>query len=592
MTTTSSYSRLYGTLDFDPKVGKWILSDIQPHVAIRLKQMFPRIAKSQSKRFVLDDTPDTAADLEWFFTRYPVQANGEVQARLDERAKSFFKQKSEGERVLLPGSAPTTRPGLREGQVLRDYQLKGLDLAEIVRSLIFVDDLGLGKTYEGLGVGLLDGALPMVVVVEPHNQNQWCEKAEEFINLRVHKIKGTKPYNLPPCDIYIFKYTQLAGWVDILTAGWVKAIVFDEIQQLRTGTGSEKGNAAEQVCRAIGSDNGYLIGLTGTPVYNYGIECFNIVSILRPSLLGSREEFLREWCGAGDDRGVVKDPDALGAYLRDTMMFLRRTKADVGQEAKQTAPHLEWLEPDLNEVKDSIKLAEKLAMKTLSTDFVQSGMAAREFDLKMRQLTGLSKAKSIAAYAKMFLAEGVPILLFGWHREVYRIWLDELAEYKPLMYTGSESDAQKAKNKSDFIAGKSNLLILSLRSAAGVDGLQHRASTLIFGEFDWSPKIHEQCIGRLDRDGQAESVFVFYGVTNFGSDPEMIDVHGLKASQGAGIVDPGVKPKQFQSDTGRIRKLAQTFLNSRCKTIDIDPDDYEQIHQEPRLVTEEQLALL
>lgn len=42
-------------------------------------------------------------------------------------------------------------------------------------------------------------------------------------------------------------------------------------------------------------------------------------------------------------------------------------------------------------------------------------------------------------------------------------------------------------------------VIMSLRSGAGVDGLQKHSRVAVFGERDWSPQVHEQCIGRIRR---------------------------------------------------------------------------------------------
>ena len=418
----------------------------------------------------------------------------------------------------------------------------------------------MGKTYEGLGIALLPNAIPLVVVVEPHLQDQWVEKGESFVELAIHKVKGNTPYSLPAADIYIFKYTQLSPWVDVLTQGWVKAIAFDEIQQLRTGVDSAKGKAAKSICENVS----VRVGLTATLIYNYGIEAWNIVDIIRPGLLGTKDEFLREWCRESiNGKGIVKDPDALGAYLRESQMVLRRTKADVGQEAKQQAPHLEWVPPNVTAVKETEALAQQLAIKTLTGDFTEAGQAAREFDLKMREMTGIAKAAQVAAYARMFVETGTPIILFGYHHEVYRIWEQELADLNPLFYTGRQTQAQKERNKKAFISGETNILIMSLRSGAGADGLQHRCSTVIFGEFDWSPKVHEQCGGRVDRDGQVNEVFTFYVATEFGSDPEMIDVIGLKESQSRGIIDPGTSPVNRQVDINRIKNLAENYLASK-----------------------------
>tara|TARA_R110002033_G_scaffold135713_2_gene175241 strand:+ start:10696 stop:12447 length:1752 start_codon:yes stop_codon:yes gene_type:complete len=544
----------------------WTLVDIEPHVVIRLKQLFPRIPKSSSKLFTLNDTLETASDLLWFTQRYPLSISDTDLRYLKKQEKLFNKEQAQANSILMPTYTPNNRAGLLDGQSLRNYQLIGLDLIEAVKRTLIIDDVGLGKTYLGLGIGLLPNTLPIVFVVEPHLQDQWAEKASEFINLSVYKPKGNTPYLLPKADIYIFKYSQLSPWVDVLAAGWIKAIVYDEVQQLRRGTESNRGMAALGINQVVP----VVVGLTATLIYNYGIEAFNISNMIRPGVLGSKEEFLREWCSSGygqsNDKGIVTDPDSLGSYLKEAKMMLRRTKADVGQVAMQLEPHIEWVSPNMRKVADMEVLAEQLAVKTLSGSYMERGQAAREFDLKMREMTGIAKAHSVAAYARMFIESGTPLILFGWHRAVYAVWEKELSDLNPLFYTGSETQVQKERNKKAFIAGESDLLIMSLRSGAGTDGIQHRCSTVIFGEEDWSPQVMTQCIGRVDRDGQLEPVFVFHAVTNYGSDPEILALLGVKSSQARGIQDPGSKLVGKQTDADRIKKLAQSYLKSRGVT--------------------------
>lgn len=546
----------YGQLEFNRKNKTWVISKLLPHVAIRFKQLFPGIRKSSTDPFDLQDTLDNASDIAWFTQRYPFEVSKADLNYLKKRTKAHKTLVKEARNVLSVEYAPTERAGLKDGQSLRWYQLQALDYIKVVNSLLLIDDVGLGKTYEGLGIALLPGALPLVIVCEPHLQAQWEQKAKEFIDLAVYSPKGNKPYALPKADIYIFKYTQLSPWVDVLSSGWVKAIAFDEVQQLRTGTDSGKGMAARNICQNIS----IRVGLTATLIYNYGIEAWNIINILRPGLLGSKSEFEREWCGYG---GVVKDPDALGSFLVESQMILRRRKSDVGQEAKQKKPHIEWLDHSQSMVKEAESLAESLAMTALTGNQHESRLATTQFDLRMRQLTGIAKAKQVAAYVRMFAETGTPLILFGWHHEVYDIWEQELKDLNPLFYTGRQDANQKEKNKQAFINGESNIFIMSLRSGAGTDGLQHVASTIVYGELDWSPKVHLQCSGRLDRDGQKDEVFAFYAVTDFGSDPAILDVLGLKESQSRGIIDPGKSDVEQQADVGRVKRLAESYLKSK-----------------------------
>lgn len=206
-------------------------------------------------------------------------------------------------------------------------------------------------------------------------------------------------------------------------------------------------------------------------------------------------------------------------------------------------------------------LARKLAMTVMTGSFVERGQAARELDLRVRHATGVSKARYVAEYVKMFLENGESVLLAGWHRDVYDIWLKELEAYRPCMYTGSESPTEKDEAKKRFISGESKVMFISLRSGIGLDGLQEKASIIVFGELDWSPMVHEQVIGRLHRDGQANQVTSIYLVSDSGSDPVMVDLLGLKASQAKDVVDPLLGPSKQYTDESRIKRLAESYLN-------------------------------
>ena len=243
--------------------------------------------------------------------------------------------------------------------------------------------------------------------------------------------------------------------------------------------------------------------------------------------------------------------------------MLRRLKSDVGQQLPKVSRIVEHIDYDEKAVAAVEDLARALAIKATTASFVERGSAARELDIMMRQTTGVAKARTVAAFARLMIEAGEPVVLWGWHREVYEIWNKELADLNPAMYTGSESASQKEAAKSRFLNGETDLLIMSLRSGAGVDGLQHRCCTGIFGELDWSPGIHQQCIWRLDREGQTSPVTAFFLVTDDGSDPPMMDVLGIKASEAQHIVDPYLGVEVKENDTSHLRRLVERYLDRK-----------------------------
>lgn len=551
-------SSTYGTVEFEND--QIILDNVVPHVAIRLKSMFARISKTQTKRFVLPSGDEMCSDLLWFMDRYPLEMNGATLKRLKAGAKRLKADRAALEAILLPDwQAPEIR-GFRPGYALEPNQARANEIVKRRKRLLLGDDVGLGKTWVAMASAMRSS--PTLVVVQTHLATQWTK---EFIipytEMTAHIIEETTPYDLPKADIYVISYSKLAGWVDIFATGIFKRVVYDEVQELRTGDDSEKGRAALVLSNMADE----IIGLSATPIFNYGSEIWNIMSYIDPDVLGPWDEFIREWCvmGAGD-KWVVVDPDALGTYLKETGAFLRRVRD--GRPINRIVVDVDY---DEKTAKSADDLTLMLAQKVMSGSFQESGRAARELDALARRLTGLAKARGVAAYARILLTAGIPIIISGWHRDVYEIWLDELKEFNPLLYTGSESTSRKDKNKKAFIRGfargGSDCMIISNRSGAGLDGLQTRCSTVLVGELDWSPQIYEQLFGRVDRRGQKEEeITAIFLVADGGSDPTIMAVNAIKRDQARGITDPGVGEAPVYSDVSHVKMLAQKYLEGKA----------------------------
>lgn len=546
--------KTYGRLQLAKDQSCWKLADLAPHVAIALKRLFPKIPE-WSTEIILADNDNTRADIHWFMLRYPMDVGQAEKKALDDGVERVATKAAEREAILLTNWEPSELPKFKDDLAPYKFQTQAAAVALQNPGLLLGDDVGLGKTISAIATLAMGAPLPAAVVVESHLARQWARQITRFCNMRVHVIKGKTPYSLPTADIYIFRYSNIIGWIDILDKGGIRTVVYDEIQQLRHGTETSKGRAAE----VLSKHAELRMGLTATPVYNYGDEMHTVMEYVQPGLLGSRQEFMREWCGGGSK---VKDPDALGSYLRDSGYFLRRREDDDVVDASMPPANIIDFMVDHDDAAeaDELKLMQMLAQKVLSGSFMEAGQAARELDLKMRMITGVSKARSVAAYVKLLLNDCERVLLGGWHREVYSIWQRELERFNPVLYTGTESAAGKDRSIQQFTEGNSRVMMLSLRSGAGLDGLQHYCHDAVFGEFDWSPQVHYQFMGRLRRPGQMQQVNGHYLHTNFGSDPVLLEMLGVKADQSRGITDPGQQMAQKQSDDSRIKRLAEFVL--------------------------------
>lgn len=536
--------------------GNWILSNIKPHVCIKLKTIFQKIPKTDTAPFKIADTLENCEDLRWFTDRYPMLIPVADGLHMKFQSEAYRTKAGVMEEILSPDYVPILAK-LNDGLQPRPYQQQAADMLYYTERLLLGDDIGLGKTLSAILSMLKPGTLPVVVVVQTHLTRQWKDEIERFTNLRVHIIKGRKPYSLPPVDVYIIRYSCLAAWVDVFESINSKTAIFDEVQELRRPD-SNKYVAAKKLAEL----NHYCMGMSATPVYNFGDEVFHIMNLIKPMCLGPFYDFIREWGTTWNGRTYkIEDPKALGAYLRDNYLFLRRTMTEVGRELPPINRIVHTVGFDQKEVDRIDTLATTLAMKIMSGSFIEQGSAARELDLLVRQSTGVAKAREVAAYVRILLENNEPVVLGGWHREVYEIWKEELAEFNPVFYTGTESDVQKRQSKEDFISGKTNLFIMSIRSGVGLDGLQKRCRVIVVGELDWSPAVHEQFIGRVNRDGQDHQVMAIFLTCDYGSDPVIIDLLGLKSSQAFGIVNPlAAGPDAVYSDDSRIKTLATRFL--------------------------------
>ena len=543
--------RTYGNIRFDGK--EWIIDSVEPHVAIKLKALFTKIMRSQIAPFHFDDTIEDCADLFWFTQRYHLEISQADANRLKKKKNSFYNRNDNLE-VILSNDYEAKEVKLKDGFEAREYQSKGSEVFLSVKRMLLGDDLGLGKTVSAI-ISMREGiSLPAVVVCQPHLIHHWKEKIEMFTNLSTHTVKGTTPYSLPTADVYIFKYTCLRGWVDVFPIMNYKFVIFDEIQEVRRHE-SQKHQAA----KVLSTNSEYTLGLSATPIYNYGGEIFNIMEVIKPYSLGTKDQFSREWCSWGDR---IREPKALGTYLREKFLFLRRTREEVGRELPPVNTIIHKVDYDEEKVRESQELARTLALKVMEGSFVERGQAARELDMMARYTTGLSKAKYVAEYVKFLVQSGEPVVLAGWHRDVYEIWQEQLKDFKVVMYTGSESPAKKNEAKIAFMNGDADIFIISLRSGIGLDGLQFRSKTVVFGELDWSPQVHGQLIGRVDRDGQKNQVTAIYLISEEGSDLPIIDMLGLKSSQSQNIINPLGKEKDKFTDESRMKKLAEQYLKN------------------------------
>jgi SNF2 family DNA or RNA helicase len=553
----------------------------QPHVMMRLKRIFPKVETKRGGSILLSDTAEIAAEIEWVLGWFDLDVSEEDRAYLSKRTGEHREHQDAVQRILA-GERPSA--DLQQPAVhVDDYQLQAADLALTTGGLICADELGMGKTFTGLLMLRDPRALPALIVVPTQLPRQWQRQLQELLPwLRSHIVRTRTVYDPSQKremkghhpDVLIISYSKLDGWADHL-AGEVNAVIFDECHELR-----RQLSAKTKAAGTIADEARFCMGLSGTPVYNYGGEIYNVLDVIAPGKLGSREEFFREWGvgGASSEEeelagqrggagGKKVKARALGHYLREQGLLLRRTWRDVDRERPQQPvkiPHA--IDADSEALEEVAGDTKRLAQMILSQATSQKALfAARaELDMRLRQATGIAKAPYVADFVRMLLETEEKVLLFGWHRAVYDYWRDSLSAFNPVLFTGSESKTKKEASKRAFVEGDARVMMMSLRSGQGVDGLQEASNVVVFGELDWSPAMHDQCIGRLARHGQRHQVLAYYLLSNEGSDPAIAQMLNVKRMQSEPIREPDGDLFEPIDDAGdRMRLLAESVLQRR-----------------------------
>ena len=534
-------ARTYGVVRFDEKRQQYEV-DAEPMVVELCKRLFPHVR--QRNRITFAATQRTVEDLHWLMLRYPLRVEDPIRYEQDLRRAIDLAQRRSGIRAIEPARPPAEFNG-----TLWPFQTEDVGRMVAAERLLVANDMGLGKTVEALAALATAGAFPALLVVQPHLQVQWAAMVEAFLRLRVpgvlpgfaappatmcHRLKGRTPYQLPEVPLYVVHYGLISDWTEALAALPLQALVFDEVQELRR-TASNKYQAAVVLSQGVR----YAWGLSGTPIYNKGGEIWAVLNALDYHCLGDQDVFVSNWCLPYQTE-VVRDPEALGSYLRHESLMIRRRKADA-DVAMQLPPKRQavvTVDQDEDLYRNLIGEAVQLARGWEAMGWHERGEAARLIEAASRKAAGVAKAGFVAGFVDSLVEGGERPVVFAHHHAVHEVLSKALALHGVARVTGMETGAEKEAAKRRFIDGKDKVCLLALRASTGIDGLQKVGTCVVFAELDWSPAIHRQCEDRLHRVGLegVESLLAYYLVAANSYDTTVQSVLGLKVAQATGLL--------------------------------------------------------
>lgn len=235
--------------------------------------------------------------------------------------------------------------------------------------------------------------------------------------------------------------------------------------------------------------------LSGTPVPNRVIELFAILLACANDVLGEYRDLIKfgkRFCnGFVDQDGIwnfkgAANVDELSKMLEDSNFMLRMDAEEV-ENLPGYEETVEYIEIDTEGFDESNTLLPTL-----------------------RRIIGVLKAEKCVPRIRERLKETDKLVVVAYHREVIDILFDNLVDFKPLVYNGAVSAADKEKVFALFSRDKTRkLLIIQIKSGGtSLDGLQKICKDMMIIEPDWSSGDWRQLIGRLNRLGQLDKVLV------------------------------------------------------------------------------------
>ncbi len=472
-----------------------------------------------------------------------VAAIAEVGAALyeDERPFRWTGDTSLRDRAynLALGPRADEKPDLSEVKAeLRSYQHEGVQWMQHLRAQnaggILADDMGLGKTLQTIAhvaaekkAGRLDK--PAMILTLTSVLGNWQRELARFApGLRVltighapRAVRQARCAEVPGHDVILTTYPLVVRDREALAAHEYHLLILDEAHSI-------KNPSAQARDAVIGLNARHRMCLSGTPIENNLTELWSLLDFLMPGMLGTGEQFQREFRAPIEEHGDRIRLEALRDRVRP--YILRRTKDEV---AKELPPKTELvrsveLTGAQRELYESIRVAAHAEVREhiKSRGAERSTIAVLDALLKLRQaccdprLCTVEAARALGANpptAKLDLltemlqtqlGEGRRILIFSQFARMLALISERLLGLGVghVTLTGQTQDRQRPIDA--FENGRADVFLISLR--AGGTGLNlTSADTVIHYDPWWNPTAQAQATDRAYRIGQKKPVFAY-----------------------------------------------------------------------------------
>lgn len=427
-------------------------------------------------------------------------------------------------------------PGAMQ-ELVREYQLAGVEYHLARDNALFGDAPGLGKTCETILLSNAIRANRTLVICPASLRLKWEREIWTWSTIpevSTYPILKSKDGVSLEADYVITSYAMLLNKgvrEAILDARW-DHLILDEAHAIK----DPKGNKRTRVICApdqLPSVVGRITMASGTILPNQPIECYNAIRLLcwdaidcasladfrefyydlgggmvmGPSFDVETQTWSRKLHWSAHVRNVPRNLDDLQRRLRGRVM-IRRLKEQVLHEL----PRRQWcpfpLEPTAD-VRRALRhegwaMAEKLW--EMDPDSFGAGATVDGAISTARRLLGEAKAPQVADFVDELLRAGAEKVVVGaWHLSVLAKLRKRLSHWGLAYMDGSTLPVRKQLAVDLFQGDSGTRIILGQSMVLGEGWDLHAAQDVVLAEPDWVPGRNDQLLDRVHRLGQRGS---------------------------------------------------------------------------------------
>ena len=476
----------------------------------RLERIFRKVEKGDKVKVSFFDLPEIESLL---------------AEKLEGKTFNHYRKFYEGFNQLASKRLSTT--GVKAK--LRNYQKEGVKWINYLYDNNFggclADDMGLGKTLQT--ITMLTKVYPKVkaasLIIMPRSLLfNWQDELKKFApQLTYYTYYGLQRdlAEAKKQQLILTTYTLVRNDIEQFRKQEFHYIILDESQNIK--------NLNAQITQAVLLLNGkHRLALSGTPIENNLTELYSLYRFLNPAMLGSLDDFNRQYANPIQHNS---DKEATEALRRKIFPFmLRRLKKDVLKELPDRMEQTLYVEMEPSHAQfyeERRRYYQQAIHSSIESNGIEkSQMIMFQALSELRRIASMPESLSGGAIASAkipLLCEQVEEAVAGGHKVVLffsfiagiELFGDKLTEMG-IDYTTMTGSTHDRRAVIERFQNDPNCRALLMTLKTGGVGLNLTiADTVYIVEPWWNKAAEEQAINRLHRIGQTAKVMSYALIT-------------------------------------------------------------------------------